>query len=62
VEDQAVRGSALDSHARAPRSFARGRVCNERGCGTLLSIYHDGEFCYRHEAPVAPRLRGKKIA
>jgi hypothetical protein len=62
VEDQAIGATPLDGHGRPPAAFARGRVCREAGCGTLLSIYHEGEWCYRHEPPELPRVRGKKIA
>jgi hypothetical protein len=62
VEDQAIGATPLDGHAHAPPAFTRGRVCKETGCGTLLSIYHDGEWCYRHEPPEILRMRGKKIA
>lgn len=62
MEDLAIGGTSLDGHGRPPRSFPRDRVCLEPGCGTRLSIYHEGQHCYRHEAPEVPRLRGKKIA
>ncbi|HSH58085.1 MAG TPA: hypothetical protein VK988_00265 [Acidimicrobiales bacterium] len=47
----------------APPMRARpGRVCQEEGCQTRLSIYNDGSFCSVHAPMVTPRTRGKKIA
>ncbi|MCL4434975.1 MAG: hypothetical protein M1399_09520 [Actinobacteria bacterium] len=43
-------------------TFKKGRICRQDGCRTRLSIYNPGEFCYRHEARVAPRARVRKTA
>ncbi len=37
-----------------PRTSAKGRVCEEMGCTTVLSIYNDRPVCSTHETP---RLR-----
>ncbi len=47
---------------RPSRSFKKDRTCLEPGCGTKLSIYNQGKFCYLHEPMSVPRTRGKKIA
>ena len=47
---------------RPSRTFPRGRTCAEPECGTKLSIYNDGRYCFRHGPQVTPRMRGKKIA
>ena len=47
---------------RPSRAFKKGRTCLEPGCGTRLSIYNQGKFCYLHEPMAVPRTRGKKIA
>ena len=39
-----------------------GRVCDEEGCATRLSIYNDGSFCALHAPMETPRTRGRKIA
>ena len=33
----------------AVQGFKAGRVCQQAGCETMLSIYNDGKFCYQHE-------------
>ncbi len=30
------------------RTYGTGRVCAHDGCTTVLSKYHEGEFCYAH--------------
>ncbi len=52
----------LTGSHRPSRAFKAGRICRHPGCGTMLSIYNDGKFCYQHEPMVVPRMRGKKIA
>jgi hypothetical protein len=47
---------------RPSRTFGKGRVCRESGCGTRLSMYNKGKFCYQHEPMAVPRTRGRKIA
>ena len=47
---------------RPSRAFKKDRTCLEPGCGTKLSIYNQGKFCYLHEPMAVPRTRGKKIA
>lgn len=52
-----ISGNDRPSKAQKP-----GRVCRHPECGTYLSIYNDGLFCYKHEPMTVPRMRGKKIA
>ncbi len=47
---------------RPSRAFNKNRVCLEDGCGTKLSMYNQGKYCYQHEPMAVPRTRGKKIA
>jgi len=47
---------------RPSRAFEKNRTCNEPGCGTKLSIYNQGRYCYLHEPMAVPRTRGRKIA
>jgi len=47
---------------RPSRAFEKDRTCKEPGCGTRLSIYNQGRYCYLHEPMAVPRTRGRKIA
>jgi hypothetical protein len=60
--DASIGGQAFTTHGRPSKTFAEGRICGESGCGTMLSIYNESEFCYQHDAGSAPRLRGRKSA
>ena len=62
MSEQSVGAHSLNGSQRPSRAFKAGRVCRYPGCGTVLSIYNDGKFCYTHEPMVVPRMRGKKIA
>ncbi|MGH9102709.1 MAG: hypothetical protein ACRDYD_06970 [Acidimicrobiales bacterium] len=62
VEASSVGGAPISGSDRPSRSFAPDRVCAEPGCGTRLSIYNDGRFCYLHEPMTVTRTRGRKIA
>jgi hypothetical protein len=57
-----VEGFRIEGHGRPSRRFKAGRVCREPGCGTRLSIYNSGKYCYQHEPMTVPRTRGRKIA
>jgi hypothetical protein len=56
-----VGGRGLQGSGPRSRTFGPGRLCEELGCGTRLSIYNDGSFCARHQAKLTPRMRGKKV-
>ena len=62
MSETAVGGSPISGHERPSRAFAKNRVCKEPDCGTRLSIYNNGKYCYQHEPMAVPRTRGKKIA
>ena len=62
MTERAVGGTTLTGNDRPSRSFGRGRVCQEPECGTRLSMYNNGDYCYVHEPMVVPRTRGRKIA
>lgn len=57
-----VLGTPFGRGERPSRSFGTGRVCRQPGCGTRLSMYNSGKYCYDHEPMAVPRTRGKKIA
>jgi len=62
MSERAVGGSPISGNVRASKAFKAGRQCAEDGCGTVLSIYNKGRFCYQHEPMATPRTRGRKIA
>jgi hypothetical protein len=62
MSEHAVVATPLIGSDRPVRSFGKGRVCRHEGCETRLSMYNDGQYCYRHEPMAAPRTRGRKIA
>ncbi len=62
MPDGAIAAMPINGPDRPSRSFAKDRTCREPGCGTRLSIYNDGDYCYLHEPMAVPRTRGKKIA
>jgi len=62
MSEQAVVGTPIAGNDRPSRAYGRDRVCREQGCGTVLSIYNNGKFCYQHEPMAVPRTRGRKIA
>jgi hypothetical protein len=62
MSDRSVQGTPFGGSDRPSRSFGKGRVCNESGCETRLSMYNQGKFCSAHEPMSVPRTRGKKIA
>lgn len=62
MSERSIGGTPLSGNVRASRAFKAGRLCKEQGCGTVLSIYNRGKYCYQHEPLATPRTRGKKIA
>lgn len=57
-----IAGQSLTAGGRPPRSFRRGRICSEPGCGTRLSIYNPGNCCGLHESMSQVRTRGVPAA
>jgi hypothetical protein len=62
MSERAVKGTPISGNERPSRSFKKGRVCDDPGCETRLSIYNKGKYCYQHEPMAVPRTRGRKIA
>jgi hypothetical protein len=60
--ERSIQGTPFAGDGRPSRSFGKGRVCKEPSCGTRLSMYNRGKFCYLHEPMAVPRTRGRKIA
>lgn len=57
-----VGGSVMQGTGRPSKTYSQDRVCKEPDCGTQLSIYNRGKYCYAHEPLTVPRTRGRKIA
>jgi hypothetical protein len=62
MSEESVGAHPISGNQRPSKAFKAGRVCRHPGCGTVLSIYNDGKFCYQHEPMFVPRMRGRKIA
>ena len=62
MSDASIGARPISGNDRPSKRFSTGRVCREPECATVLSIYNDGKFCYRHEPMTVPRVRGRKIA
>jgi len=56
-----VLGERFTSTDRQNAPAIAGRVCQDPGCCTRLSIYNDMEFCSLHAPMVVPRMRGKVL-
>jgi hypothetical protein len=59
MADTAIRADRPGARIRRPKQFARGRVCANPDCSTLVSRYNRAESCYRHRSVVYPRIRGR---
>jgi hypothetical protein len=62
MSERSVQGTPFGGSDRPSRAFGSDRVCLEPDCGTMLSRYNQGKYCYTHEPMAVPRTRGKKIA
>ena len=60
--DSVLRGRMAAGEARTSSVHQRGRVCEEPGCTTVLSVYNPAPACWQNEEPhtyvlQAPRKR-----
>jgi hypothetical protein len=46
---------------RRPRTVEETRVCAADDCETLLNRYNRTDFCYVHQGPRFPRVRGHNL-
>ncbi len=58
TEDR-IGAQRVGSEARPP-SYAGGRVCAQRSCGTRLSIYNPDPYCALHSLPIAVERRRRR--
>jgi hypothetical protein len=47
-ERLALRGKLPGNTGRGPRKGQSGRVCGDRCCATVLSVYNTGDRCWEH--------------
>jgi hypothetical protein len=47
---------------RPSRRSSEGRVCEEPGCETKLSVYNPKARCWQHTEIVFPNYRGRRLA
>ncbi len=61
VSDQkSLSGQPMSALGRGTvRSFRKNRICQEDGCGTVLSIYNGDKFCCQHMPRRTVRVRGR---
>ena len=43
---------------RKPKTYDNSRYCADGSCGTKLSTYNGGPYCYNHSPVRFPRNRG----
>jgi hypothetical protein len=46
-----IQFGAPDRRKDAPTRRSHGRVCEQSGCGTVLSTYNASVYCWVHTAP-----------
>jgi len=59
TEDR-FRGATVRTLPKANRTYGNGRVCEEPGCETKLSVYNKWKFCWQHEPVHTYIPRGKR--
>ena len=61
--ESAVSVIPLMISSRASRAWPSGRVCDETGCETFLSIYNETAYCCLHQRPEFElNLRGRRVS
>jgi hypothetical protein len=60
MADERFRGASVKTLPRANRTYSTGRVCDEPGCETRLSIYNKWRYCWQHEPIHTYVPRGKR--
>jgi len=60
--DGPVGGRGLQDPGLPSRTFPPGRLCEEPGCETLLSIYNDNTYCSLHESKKPRPIQAKRSA
>jgi hypothetical protein len=59
-EQKSMSGQPMSALGRGTvHGFRKNRVCQEDGCGTLLSIYNGDKVCSRHLPRQTVRIRGR---
>ena len=62
MSEGSISGFPITGSDRPSRAIRKKRTCAEPDCGTRLSMYNSGRYCYLHEPMSIPRTRGVKSA
>lgn len=49
LDESSIGGELVGAHKHAVRKFATGRVCEQEGCLTRLSVYNSRARCALHD-------------
>ena len=55
-----LKGTRTGELPRPNRTYAAGRVCEEEGCETKLSVYNRSHYCWQHTPLRFPVVRGDR--
>ena len=55
-----LKGSRAAELPRPNRTYAEGRICDEEGCETKLSVYNRSHHCWQHTPLRFPVVRGDR--
>lgn len=58
MSDIYMKGNKTRYSTRKTKQFASGRVCIDKDCEQVLSIYNDNKQCFKHAPKKQPRIRG----
>jgi hypothetical protein len=57
-----MQGTRPGRRPRPSKTTPTGRVCDQPGCTTGLSIYNPKSRCWQHTEIAFPNFRGKRLA
>jgi hypothetical protein len=60
MSDERFRGASVRNLPRPNKTYSAGRVCDDPGCETKLSIYSKWKYCWQHEPVHSYVPRGKR--
>ncbi|MGH2740858.1 MAG: hypothetical protein ACRDH6_10315 [Actinomycetota bacterium] len=59
-ETTAIRGARPRELPPPNRTYRKGRVCADRGCSTVISVYNKARYCWAHTPIEYPLVRGRR--
>ena len=57
----AIRAERPQELAKPNRIYSKGRICDEPGCESRISMYNRNDRCWLHLGLKVPRVRGRKL-